>query len=389
MCYSNTMVNRRSFLISVAAVGLGQLAVGCSRSPAFRVRLLQNSIPPQVLGAFRKVLDAPVKLDFTPEEKLQELFALLQSWTPQGKGESAKRNWWPWRKRKVEVADLVTLGDYWLVEAIAEKLIQPLDLEEVSQWQKLPPRWQSLVKRNEKGELDENGAIWGAPYRWGTTLIAYRVDKFKELGWTPKDWSDLWREEIRDRISMINQPREVIGLTLKKLGYSYNTLNLREVANLKEELIALNQQVRLYSDDSYLEPLMMGDTWLAVGWSADILPLVKRYPNLNAIVPRSGTALWTDIWVKPVASTDDSLFKKWIEFCWQPLSASQISLFTPGTSPVIYNLQESELPEELLNNNLLLPNSEMIEESDFILPLPKAVAEEYLALWKEIRRVDS
>jgi putative spermidine/putrescine transport system substrate-binding protein len=94
--------------------------------------------------------------------------------------------------------------------------------------------WQEIVKRDRQGQVSNTGEVWGAPYRWGTTVIAYRRDKFRELGWTPKDWSDLWRPELRDRISVVDQPREVIGLTLKKLGRSYNTTNLSQVQTLKK-----------------------------------------------------------------------------------------------------------------------------------------------------------
>ena len=46
----------------------------------------------------------------------------------------------------------------------------------------------------------------------------------------------MWREELRGRISLPDSDREVIGLTLKKLGYSYNTTDLALVSDLESEL---------------------------------------------------------------------------------------------------------------------------------------------------------
>lgn len=43
----------------------------------------------------------------------------------------------------------------------------------------LPPRWKQLVRRDERGLMDLRGAVWGAPYRWGCTLIAYNKDKLE------------------------------------------------------------------------------------------------------------------------------------------------------------------------------------------------------------------
>lgn len=40
--------------------------------------------------------------------------------------------------------------------------------------------FQVYLCRNFKGELDPNGEIWAAPYRWGTMVIAYKKSKFKK-----------------------------------------------------------------------------------------------------------------------------------------------------------------------------------------------------------------
>ncbi|NJO19978.1 MAG: extracellular solute-binding protein, partial [Spirulinaceae cyanobacterium RM2_2_10] len=237
----------------------------------------------------------------------------------------AWRRWLPFAgSAAVPAADLVTLGDAWLAEAIQTKVIAPLDLTELSHWSRLPSQWQALVRRNERGELDPDGQIWGAPYRWGTTAIAYDREKFAKLGWEPRDWADLWRPELRERIAIVNQPREVIGLTLKKLGYSYNTPDLDAIPELAAELQALHTQIRLYNTVDYLQPLILEDVWVSVGWSLDLLAAQENYPQLAIVVPRSGSAIWTDVWVRPAAATGDRrLVQSWIDFCWQTTVAKK------------------------------------------------------------------
>ncbi len=392
---------RRSFLVGSGALVLSQLIAGCSarQKMALKVRLLKDSIPGQLLREFRRELSQPAQLDFDPEEQLKALFNRLQSWQRQvsEKAENQSPSPLPFTGRQAPVvADLVTLGDYWLTQAIRENLIQPLNLEEASGWQNLPPRWQELVRRDTRGRLSDTGEIWGAPYRWGSTVIAYHREKMEELGWIPTDWSDLWHPELRDRISLFNQPREVIGLTLKKLGKSYNTEDLTQVPDLKSELLALHQHVKLYSSDTYLEPLILGDTWVAVGWSTDILPLRQRNPYIEAIVPRSGTALWSDVWVQPsaVASRANSteteeriaLAQKWIEFCWQTEPATKISLYSDAASPALLPLKSTDLPEAIRDNPILFPTPAVLDKSEFLQPLPESTVEQYQDLWREVRR---
>jgi putative spermidine/putrescine transport system substrate-binding protein len=383
------MLNRRSFLISIATTLISQSLAGCKdqNQLLLKILLLQGSIPPQLIGSFQKQIPRETKIDLKPLSQLEELLEYLT--TKQFETENKPNTFnLPWiNSQDKPKINLVTLGHYWLKQAITEKLIQPLAIEQLSGWQNLPSSYQELVRRNQQGELNITGKIWGAPYRWGWTAIAYRKDKLEaEKLAFPKDWSDLWRSEFKHQFSLLAHPREVIGLTLKKLGYSYNTTNLEAISNLKTELSQLHQQVKFYDSKNYLQPLILGDTWLAVGWSSDIIPIVKRYPNIDFIIPESGTSLWADLWVKPVKSSDqeDELINNWIDFCWQLQGASQISLFTSGISPAILTLPQGELPKDLQNDFTLFPDNQILEKSEFIEPLPETILQEYEKLLSEI-----
>ena len=37
----------------------------------------------------------------------------------------------------------------------------------------LAPHWRQLVTRNNSGQSDPRGDVWGVPYRWGCSLVAY------------------------------------------------------------------------------------------------------------------------------------------------------------------------------------------------------------------------
>ncbi|ACB50463.1 periplasmic polyamine-binding protein of ABC transporter [Crocosphaera subtropica ATCC 51142] len=386
------MLTRRSFLTTAGILALGNLLSSCASSNVdLRVLLLQGSIPPQLLKAFRQNLSSKPSLDFKPQGQLKELFSLLETW--QGKDKNETGVWQEIPKIPVinppppSLSDFVTLGDVWLADAIKKELIEPLNLTQIENWNQLPSRWQTLVKRDQQGQLQDNGLIWGAPYRWGTTLIAYRSDK---LDWQPQDWSDLWDQRLSDRISVVDQYREVMGLTLKKLGQSYNTEKLDQVPQLKTELLALNQQVKYYSSDHYLQPLVVGDVWVSVGWSNEIIPLVTKNRNIKAVVPTSGTSIWSDVWVKPKAKESQNKLsetaKQWLNFCWQPQAAKLISLFADAASPMIDRIDKKELSSEVINNPLLFIDPAIFEQCEFLQPLSKQVEEQYISLWQDVRK---
>lgn len=388
------MVSRRSVLVGMGATAIAQLLSACGGTgkEKLTVRLLKDSIPVQLLTAFRRDQSQQVKLNFKAETQLKSLLKLLEDIQKQTQTPPQEKSWWQLsRVRRSSSMDLVTMGDYWLKLAIQKELIQPLPLEQLSAWQNLPSRWQALVRRDNQGELAENGQIWGAPYRWGATVIAYDAKQFKSQGWQPpRDWSDLWdREEFRLQFSLLDQPREVIGLTLKKLGKSYNTQDLNQVPNLKTEFMELNKRVKFYSSDAYLQPLILKDTALAVGWSTEIFDIQKTYPHIKAVMPASGSALWADLWVQPASSNEESesnpLVNKWIDFCWQEKSVEAISQLTGSPSPLA-NFSQPDLPTAIQDNPLIAIASEVLEKSDFLEPLAETTIEQYQQLWKEVRQ---
>ncbi len=394
----NYQLSRRYFLKTSTALALSQMLSGCSNgTPAIQVLFLENSIPLGLIKDFHNTIEAN-KIDFEPQTQIAQIFDRLEKLQQQKNSDRETKSLTEKIFNKsVIYPSLTTIGDVWLTSAINQNAIQPLSVKDLTNWQKLPEFWQKLVRRNSQGKLADDGEIYGAPYRWGSTVIAYRSDKLDKLNLSVRDWQDLWQPELRDRISLLDSPRETIGLTLKKLGYSYNTENLNSVPDLETELLELQGQAKLYSSDHYLEPLVLGDTWAAVGWSTDILPLLKRYPDIKFVIPQSGTSLWADIWVEPAKSPDRSIaedesivnIEQWIDYCWKPQAAKQISLFTDGISPILPTLKPEEIPKDLKDNIFL--NSKVLnsDKSEFLLPLEAQTERQYRDLWLKIRQSES
>jgi putative spermidine/putrescine transport system substrate-binding protein len=363
-------MDRRSFLTGVGLWAAGQLLTGCQgrQQSVLNVHALKGSLPPQLIGRARREISSAATLKLVPDAKLATLFSQLQTWKLNAQDTA------------VAAAGLVTLGDYWLATAIQQGLLQPLQPAQLPHWQQLPSAWQQLVRRDEQGRVASQGPVWGAPYRWGMTVLAYRKDKFQRLGWQPRDWSDLWRPELQQRISLLDQAREVIGLTLKKLGHSYNTNDLGAIPELQSELAALHRQVLWYSSEMYLQPLLLGDTWLAVGWSHDVLPLMRRNNQIGIVVPQAGTALWADIWVQSAALQQASLAHQWIDFWWQPQIAQGLSNLSNGLSPLLTGRtqqNQAKVPG--------LPDAQTFQRSEFLTPLPAPAIAQYQRLWRDMR----
>ncbi len=368
-------MKRRHFLQSLGLLSLEPVLFGCQPAPLnpLQIKLLRGTFPGVLIGEFHRFSKSD-HLQVSAFSQLADGLKLLSEW----KNPPKSKGGWSWRlpwqaPPNYQASNLISLGDTWLNTAINQKLLQPLDIAKLPSWQKLVPQWQKLVSRD--------GQIWGAPYRWGSTVLIYRKDRLQQNNIPlPTDWSDLWQSALKGKVVLLNQQQEVIGLTLKHLGHSYST-DPQQVPELLPALRQLHQQTLFYSSDRYISPLLTGDAWVAVGWSADVVGLLSRQPDLGIAIPASGASLWADLWVQPYAAKalpGTPSIEQWIDFCWQKPAATKISTSTNGASPIFSG---QELPPDLPENLLY----KAFAKGEFLPSLNAAQQQQYKKLWQEMR----
>jgi putative spermidine/putrescine transport system substrate-binding protein len=379
-------MDRRRLLMGLTALAIAQVA--CQQNPdnTLRITALKDALPPQVLADFKRVLADAAKLRLKTAKSSVALFTQLQDWHASGQGNGGNP------PRSGTAANWVGLSDYWLFAAIQQQLISPLgNVASLPGWADLPGGWRSLLQRNAEGFLDEDGALWATPYRWGHLMMVYARPRFERLGWQPTQWEDLWHPDLERRIALPNHPRLVLGLVLKALGYSANDLNPAAHGDIAQALTDLRPQVKVYASDDYLESLIMGDIWLAVGWSTEIQPILQRYRQLAAVVPAPGTLLTADVWVKPnleaktTEATLSELDQTWLSYWWQPEVLTPLTLFSQGLSPLLLNPPALSQSPNLSAATVLMPTPEQLTNSEFIYPLPETAIAAYQQLWQQLR----
>ena len=406
------MIHRRTLLLGTAGLAASSVLFGCSnrtnRGDALRVTLLEGAIPSEIIQSFRKQTD--ISIDFQLRAQMSAVFQQLQRWQQSPtESESGWRRLLPWQPTEERPAahNLVSLGDYWLQSAIAQNLIEPLPLN-ASQLEPLPSQWQQFVSRDVSGRIafpnssspddssssaaSETGvSLWAAPYKVQSLVIVYRQRTNSSAF---ESWSDLLAPTLQGKIALPNHPNLVFGLLQKMQTGRFNApfgsqtnssaSTTQLVAQLKEQLAApfraLNQQVKTYDSSTALKALVNEDLQAIVTWSGDVVTALQRYRSLRAVVPEEGSLLSADIWVRPKGVAFGEQAKAWIDFCWQPGPATQLSVSGAGISPIF--LRDQGFPDSLAAGRL---SEVALQNSEPLLPLPDAMQAAYFELWRQLR----
>ncbi len=336
------------------ALALGGLGLsGCGERPVrdAPIRGLRQMMPNSLIQAFRReygLRDRPTLL-----ESRSDLYAALaQDGSPQ--------------------PALTLLGSDWLDRAIGADLLRPFDPEQLpAAWKDLDPRWQQATQRQ--------GQIWGIPWRWGATAIAYHRRRVPD---PIQDWADLWRPELRRRLTLPDHPREVISLALQSLGRSANSPLDPQDPDLLNRLGSLHRQVLSYTSTDYQQILRMGASWVAVGWTEDLFELQKSYPLYQVVIPTSGTSLWYDCWVLPRQGEPADWIPAWLgwvldrEHTPRILELSQIASVVPP--------DPSQNLGRLAGRPDLAPQT--LTKGELWDPLTETQSRVLLTLWRQMRQ---
>ncbi|MEM6837254.1 MAG: extracellular solute-binding protein [Cyanobacteria bacterium P01_C01_bin.120] len=372
-------MDRRRLLIGLTA--LATLPVACQSNPddALRLAAAKGGVSPQMLKNFKATSSNTMPVRVTTRSSLVDLFQQLQQWHQSASDSEANVS--------DQSIDWVALSDYWLLPAIAQKLITPLQKYDELPWDTLSPDWLTLLRRDEQGFLASSGAIWGTPYRWEHLMMVYDRRAFAQFGWKPTSWADLLRPELQQRFSLPDHPRLALGILLKALNYSANDLDPAAHADVMAAVDTLRSQVKVYATSTYLQALIIGDLALGVGWSRDIQPLLSRYRYLEAVAPLPGTLLSADVWVKPnvqPGSNDSQAVRpveqQWLTYWWQPDVVESLWVLSQALSPRLLS------PRAERTAAIVLPSAEQLQQSEFVEPLPPSAIASYEELWRQLRR---
>lgn len=268
---------------------------------------------------------------------------------------------------------LIYPSDYMVTQMVDLGMLTALDPDRLPGIKNLKSRWANPG-------YDPNNAH-SMPFSTGTTGLVYNREATPGV---PEDWEFLWQAspQISRRFTLLDDTREVLGATLKSLGYSYNTNDATQIEAAYRKLLALKPHIAAFKSGGFEDEILAGDLAVAMAYSADAIPLTRQDTNLAYLIPRSGTSLWTDTMAIPTTAPNPEAAYQWINFMLEPEVArvtAERFLFSTVNQAAF-----EQLPPEIKNNRNLYPEEEVLDRSEGIAPLATASNDLFDRFWTEI-----
>ena len=225
------------------------------------------------------------------------------------------------------------------------------------------------------------GNKYSVPYMFGTVGLIYNKDVIKEK---VDSWDILWNEKYKNQIFMFDTYRDTLGVALKKLGYSLNSTNEKEIKEAEELLLKQRKLVDpIYGVDNGTVMIPAGESDINMIWSGEGLNLQDEYPNLEYVVPKEGANFWIDSLCIPSNATNVEGAEKFINFVSDKESALRIADEIGYTTP--NKEARLEQPEEVRNNPNAYMTKEIMDRCEIYVDLPKDVKRLYDDAWVNIK----
>jgi len=252
--------------------------------------------------------------------------------------------------------DVFVPTNYTISTYVELGLIQPLDLSRLPNFDEA-----SYIKRFiEPGTV--NGTVYAVPKNWGTTGFVLNRDKVTS---NPTSWKEFWDLTMTDasgRVMVHDYQLTTIGNALKYFGYSFNSVDPKELADAEDLL--LKAKPHLFAINSDYQPSMRStDAWMSIAWTGDGLQLHRDMPEIDYVLGKEGGELWSDFYAIPTEAPHVDAGYAFINYLIDP-EVNAREVLAHGY-PVPDNRTTALLPKEMTSDPIMYPAQELLDALEF------------------------
>ncbi|NLJ40170.1 MAG: spermidine/putrescine ABC transporter substrate-binding protein [Clostridiales bacterium] len=351
------MSKRNSVVLIVVSVLLVAFLVSCGKSSQPQeINLMTwggDFVPREIINEFEA--ETGIKVNYKEMQSNEDMQSVLEANPGQ--------------------YDLAVVTDY-MVDILRQNgILEKFDKSKMPNFKNINPVYQN----NYYDETNE----YSIPYAVSTSFLLVNPGAIEELGAKPiTGYKDMWQEELKDNIVVIDWSVEIIGLVLKSLGYEYNETDPKKVQEAKEKLFELKDHIMRFETNTPEDSLISGEAVVGFMYSNQAVKGQAEDERLQPVFPEEGMPIYIDSFVMSKDAPNKDGSYQLLNFLMDPEISARISELTKFTNA--NKEAEKYLSDEFKNNIMLNIPDEIIENTSFYIDVAD-VLEEYEHIYSEFK----
>lgn len=267
--------------------------------------------------------------------------------------------------------DIVVPSDYMVSKMISEGLLEKIDFKNI-------PNIKHIDKKFLKPSYDKQNE-YSVPYMWGTLGIVYNS---KMVNKTVDSWDIFWDTDYKRNVLVFDSVRDTMGVALKKLGYSMNSINQNEINEARDILIEQKENTLAYVNDDGKDRMIGNEAAIGMFYSGDFPPMKEENPDLEYVIPKEGSNKWVDAMCIPTTAENKKEAELFINFLANPENAKQNTEYIGYSTPnkEAYKL----LDDEIKNDKDQYPDEIILDKCETFINLGDEI-KKYNKAWIQIK----
>jgi spermidine/putrescine transport system substrate-binding protein len=344
-------MKRRHFLSTTTAALAATALSGCSKGekPVLRIYTWADYLGPKIAERFEKENNCTLQIDTFDSNE-----AMYSKLTAGAGG-----------------YDLLTPSSYMVKTLVRDKMLQPLNPTKL-------PNLKHIDADYLKRALDPK-MVHSVPYMMSATCLGWLGGKVSN---PVASYSMLDRTDLKGRVTLLDDMREVLGAALLSLGFSLNSTDPAELAKARDVSIRWKKNIAKFDSEQYKSGLASGEFYLVQGYAGDLLQVAGENEEIVVKIPKEGAAFSCDDLCIPVESAQVELAHKFINFVTEPANCAEnmVAIAFRAPNSGAYPL----LSEDFRGSDALFPSPEIFAKCEPIDDLGDALAL-WSRMWDEVK----
>lgn len=265
--------------------------------------------------------------------------------------------------------DIVLASDYILETAGKQDLLWELDKSKIPNYKNLNPAFQSKYFDPENK--------YTVPYTAGVPLLIYNPEMTGALEIT--GFEDLWNPELADSLVLMDDARNVIGLTLKLMGKSFNETDPEVLEQAKQKLMELKPNIRALDYNTPYNLITSGEVAVGYMFTSQVITAINENENLKIVFPKEGIGFGIDACVVPKAAPHKDNAALFLDFVLDAKRSAHIT-------DQLYYLSCNEAATPYLTAMAIDVPDDAIENGEFIMNVDDETLQIYNDIWTEFKQ---